>query len=708
MAPVHARAAPLRRFVAGGRRAAPWLSVGLLAFGALALVSSGGGGQAAVSVGALAGASPAVSAVPTDLPPTPGAVPDLSLNTGVAPPAVCAAMQISCPAGTGETRVQLTASALGPGSESWPAVQVVFVMETTSYMGDYGTDTSGLDPCAAGQPQFTPLCEESNAIPFFVANAGTIAQEIQAANPHSNVSFAMVDYYDAWSEPWDDEDGPEYHVDIGSFVPAGDFGQDVHSTFQQQILGGGWYSWDQDMDNNFLDASEIAALYGAIVGSQLDWSANTHHVIVWLGSSAPRDPHYIEDYCVSASSSAAYPPASGCNSQSCEPAYTFSGGEMPPCEGWVQSQDGNPADSIAALAHDAPACTDSIGGVCTVDAIDVWTTTTDPYSYGWPSQFANKGGGPGGAAVIQNVARILEAGCDIAAATDGSWDGPAFATCPNGQSGTLQYVAHGSVDKPNTANPSLLEALSAISFGPVRSAQVAHGQANSPMFVYVPIGNIQVAPTPNWATACQTPTGFSPHCQVIPSLLNEGGVRAYGWNWSDQNFTDNAMDAGDVWTASFNVIATGPPYTLVPVDACISDQCKQEGSGAVSGVYTWANYLQNQNKTGVLQTFPPGVVHVEAPPAAALAPVPPSAPPPAPPGLPVPAPNALPVTNPLIVFVQTGTSVFSINAVTAGFLGAGFMRVGMKNRPLKVGVSNVNAAMLRRQREDNLHMGRFQ
>lgn len=681
----------------------------MLTLAALAVViSSAGAGPTHAASGASVRVTLGTAAATRGMAPSASATPVLNLGATVAPPAVCAAMQVTCPAAASQARVQLSASAIGTGSESWPAVQIVFVMETTSYMGDYGTDTGGLDPCAASGGAYAPVCEESNAIPFFVQNAGPIAEGIQAANSHSNVSFAMVDYYDAWSEPWDDEDGPEYHVDISTFVPASNFGEDVHATFQQQILAGGMYSWDQDMDNNFLDASETTALYGAIIGSQLDWSANTHHVIVWLGSSAPRDPHYLENYCVSASAWNTWGAPGNCYSESCEPSYVFSGGIMPPCEGWVQSQDGNPADSIAALTHDAPACTDSIGGICTVDVIDVWTTSTDPYSEGWPSQFAKQGGGPGGYNVILNVARVIAAGCDMAQATGGSWDGPAFATCPNGQSGGLQYVLHGPIDKPNTQNPTLMQALTAISFGPVQSSQIVHGKPGAPLFVYVPIDNIQVAPQPDWAAACQTPTGFAKGCQTTPTIFHDGAVTSYGWNWSDLNATNNAMDAGDIWTASFNVVAIGPPYATVPVDACVTLSCKAEGSGDVAGLYTWANYLENANKTAETQSFPAALVKVETLAPAAITPVVPSAPPPVPPGLPVPAPLPLPVTAPLVITVQTGTALFSVNAVTAGFLGAGFVRVGMKNRPLKVGVSNLNASLLRRQREDNLHLGRFQ
>ncbi|HYK93773.1 MAG TPA: hypothetical protein VEY07_07000 [Thermoplasmata archaeon] len=611
--------------------------------------------------------------------------PVLSLGIAVAPTAICPQGAPTCPIGVGEAQVELTAAAAGNAGVSWPAVQVAFVLETTSYDGDYGTDSSGLDPCATAGGPGAPVCEESNAIPFFVQNAQSIAQAIQAANPHSAVSFALADHYDAWSEPWDDQDGPEYNVDIGTFVPSNEFGALVHSTFQQTVLAGGWYNWDQDMDNNILDSSQITALYGAIIGSNLNWTAHAHHVIVWIGSTAPRDPSYTQNYCVSASAWNQWGRPGSCFSQSCEPSYSFPTGPSPQCEGWVRSQDGNPMDSIAALAHHAPACTSSVGGVCTVDLVDLWTTTTDPYSKGWPSQFSNIGGGPGGVQVIQNSAKVIAAGCDLAQATGGSWSGPAFASCPNGVTGTLQPVLHGPISTPNTNNPTLFSALRNIGFGPVFNGQLAHG-TSAPMFVYVPFGNIAVAPQPQWTAACLTPLGYEATCQTTPTILHEGGFTAYGWNWST-NATANAISVGDSWMASFRVIATGPPYRSVPVDACVSAACSAAGSGSIDGSYTWAHYLENNNRTELRQSFPLGVVGVVGP--AALGPpsAPPPPPPPAPPPFPVPVVGALPVGTPVPVIVQTALGSVSVQAATAGLLGAGFMRVTIRNRPIALAVA---------------------
>lgn len=616
------------------------------------------------------------------------ALPSLLLDTAAQPQLICASNLSSCPAGAGEARVQLSATASGGPTASWPAVQVAFVIETTSYDGDLGTDRSDdLDKCAAASST-APACEESNGIPFFVANAQTIANAIQQANPHSAVSFALVDYYDARGELWDDTDGPEYSVDIGQFVPAGGFGSLVDATFQQTVLGGGWYNWDQDLDNNFLDSSSIAALYGAIVGSQLNWSDHAHHVVVWMGSSAPRDPSYIENYCVSPSQWNLWNSGLPCDSQTCEPSYQFASGSSPNCEGWVRSQDGNPQDSIAALAHNAPACVDSIGGVCTVDTIDLWTTTTDPLSPGWPadSKYVKQGGGPGGPAVQANVAHVLLAGCDMATATGGTWNGPTFYTCPNGQAGDLQYVPFGSsIEKPNTNNPSLFQAFRSIGFGPVYGDLAARG-SDAPMFQYVAIGSIVPATDPQWAAACSTPTGFTAHCQTKPTVRNANGVTYYGWNWSTVP-SENALYLGDTWSASFYVTATGPPYTTVPVDACITVGCAAAGSGEVAGLYTKAYYVPPSNNTLINESFPVATVTVQVATTVATSPPQPPLPPPPIGGIPVLTPAPIPIATPIPVTAQLGIGTVSLQAAAAGFLGAGFMRVTVKNRPIAMSVA---------------------
>ncbi len=603
----------------------------------------------------------------------------LSLSIATNPNQICALDASSCSAGVGTARVTLSAIAGGSPVAAWPNVQVAFVVETTAYDGSYWHyfGYPGTDKCADSGSGMGLPCEESNAVPFFEDNAGEIASAIQRENPHSKVSFALVDFFGTDCGDWNDcGDSSKYHVDVQEFVPASAFGSAVTSTLKDIVFSGG-YSGIIGLDDNFLHSPSITALYGAIIGSQLDWSENTHHVVVLIGSTAPRDPAYVENYAVSPFDSCCG--GSQPDGWTCEPAFNFAIGESPNCEGWVKSQDGNPRDSIAALAHNSPTCTDSVGRVCTVDIVDVWTTPTDPYSAGWPS--GHTGGGPGGAIVRQNVNHVLLAGCDLTAATGGSWAGPSWFTCPDGRSGTLEYVPHGPYDRPNTVNPTLLAALTQISFGPIYKTLVANA-TNQSLFSFVPFGSIRVAPNPQWSAACEHANGtFSKTCPTVPTVRDLGGATMFGWNWSTQA-SSNAMYLGDVWTAQFNVIAAGPPYALVPVDACVTVACRGGGSGTVSGYYTLAFYRPSSNTTTVTQSFPLAQLNIEVTPAPETPGASPPPPPPVPPAIPVLVAPALPVLSPIGTLNSVGVANISLQATAAGFLGAGFTRVGLKNRPI--------------------------
>jgi len=662
----------------------------------LLLVVSGAGRYSSTST-----ASPATApAVPTAAATVSAAVANsLDLSIGANPTSICVAETSSCSAGVGQSRVTLTASAPPNEYQTWPNVQVAFVIETAVYDGVFDPTVSdpGGDQCAINDDPAGGACEESNGVPFFVANSQAIANAIQAANPHSSVSFALVDYF-ATLDLQDDGDGSEYHVDIPSFVPANQFGADVQASLGSEVLESGYRYSDSDFSDNILHSSSITALYGTITGSGLNWANDTHHVIVWMGDTAPRDPNYLQDYCVSPSD---YYPAGGggaypCYNTGCEPSYPFPTGASPQCEGWVVSQNGNASDSIAALAHQSPSCTTSVGGDCTIDTIDLWSTPTDPNSPGWPAadDTASLQGGPNGASVDQNVAHVLLAGCDLAAATGGSWDGPSFFSCPNGQTGTLQPEFLGPFGQPNMQNPSLFAAFRAISFGPVTSSLVATA-TDHPLFTFVPFGTIEVLPgeAAQFQTVCELSDGSpSPNCPVEPVTQNVQlgpgqNVTVYGWNWSSVP-ADNLMSGGDTWIASFWIQAAGPPYGEVPIDACTTADCSLGGSTSLGGYFTSATYIPSTNVTIIEQSFPLGTINVEAPPSN----VPPPTVPPPPPAVPppgIPAPAGLPVLTTIGVGAQVGIASLSLNAAAAGFIAAGFGSILNRNKPLSIRVAQL-------------------
>ncbi|MCI4339748.1 MAG: hypothetical protein L3K06_00715 [Thermoplasmata archaeon] len=686
---------------AGSRRARPGAALGVLLFiGVLLALLLVSGTHAANS----AAAPPVAPEARFSAAVTPGmgpilsasTLPPLTVGTSAYPATICSVGTTSCAAGTGTTRVTLTAQATSIAKPYWPDVQIAFVIETTAYDGtfDHYNSYYGEDPCGIQTSGQGPLCEESNGVPFFIANAGNVARSIAAANPHSNVSFAMVDFFGTDND-WNDGNGDswKYHVDVADFVPSSDFGSIVLSTFQveQMSEGSGW-GCVCGLDDNFLHSSSITALYGTIIGSGLTWSLATHHVIVLMGSTVPRDPSYPINYWVSGFDPCCYF-GSGEYGQTCEPAYVFSNGASPNCEGWIRSQDGNPDHSIAALARTAPQCTESIGGVCTIDVIDYWDTPTDPYSQGWPKQsnvvhpgsLPAGAAGPGGYYVIGDSAEILTAGCDLAAATGGSWNGPAYWSCANGQSGSLQYVPHGAIDNPTTYNPTLFNALKAVSFGPVYASLIANGSSH-PMFTYVPPANFVVASHPQFSAACATPTGFLTSCQLTPTVLHTLGVTYLGWNWST-NKSQNQIFVGDAWTASFNVVNTGPPFALDPVLACTTVNCRAAGSGPISGVYSSVTYLQPNTTNLIVQSFPLATVNVMGPVGATPPTTVPPPPPPIPPAAPIVVAPATPVLIATPTAVGQGIGTVSLQAAAAGFLGAGFMRVSLKNRPIAMRVA---------------------
>ncbi|HLM91092.1 MAG TPA: hypothetical protein VK424_03450 [Thermoplasmata archaeon] len=683
-----------RRFAS--QRRLHLLGVGLLGVGFLVMFLTPYAASQSPNVpSTFAPASIASLSAPRSGPTAPGpqasTVPTLDLSVADAPNSICALQETSCPAGVGISRVTLTASAPQTSFESWPAVDVAFVIETAVYDGVYDPTAGdpGHDQCAQSDAPAGPACEESNGVPFFVADAQQIANSIQDANPHSGVKFALVDYF-ATKDQHDDGDGAEYHVDIGTFIPAGEFGSQVEATLGSNELESGYRFGDSDLSDNILHSSSITALYGAIIGSNLNWGKDTHHVVVWIGDTAPRDPSYTQDYCVSPSDYDGPP----CQSSACEPAYSFGAIVSPNCEGWVTSQNGNVTDSIAELARTASSCTDSIGGVCTVDTIDLWSTPTDPSSPGWPAADATAAlqGGPNGVNVDQNVARVLLAGCDLASATGGTWNGPSFFSCPSGQTGTLQPEFLGPYGNPNLQNPSLFAALRGVGFGPVTSSLVATGTSH-PLFTYVPFGAIQVLPgvAAQFRTVCELPDGSDArNCptQPIETVLPLGpgaNVTMYGWNWSTVP-ADNVMFAGDTWIASFWVLANGPPYGVVPVDACTTAYCEIGGSHAVAGEFTSATYLPVTNTSLYVESFPLGTIGVESPPTVIGPPVlPPPAPVPPPPPIATPAP--LPILSPIGVGAQVGVASLSLQAAAAGFIAAGFTTISVRNRPMSLSIA---------------------
>jgi hypothetical protein len=591
--------------------------------------------------------------------------------------AICVGGLSNCPAQTATAQITLTANVGSPKVSAWPAVQMLFLVETTPYDGVYDPSAGvpGADPCGDAQYGVGPLCEESNGVPFFVANAASITHAIARAHPYTNMSFGLADYF-ATGDQFDSGGGAYYHVDVGQFLNASVFPNAATTSFQAKTLGGGFVLPRSDLDDNFLHSSSITALYGGLEGAGLNWTAGAHHVIVLIGATAPRDPHYPENYCVSP----AVTPVglTTCVAPTCEPANELPQGyQVPQCEGWVSSNTTNRSADIATLASAAPACTQSYGGNCTIDAIDLYETPTDPSSPSWSAS----GGAGGPVNWTADATNILRAGCDIASATGGSWDGPNWYSCPNGWAGTLALVGHGSAGEPNVTNPSLMAAFSNTSVGEPGAVFPAAGSSGHPLFLFVPYGSVAVSPVGGFTQKCANATGVPFICPG-PTRVFFGQTVAYGWNITNSPLT-NGLRAGDTWSSTFDVQVNGPPYAVVPIDACTTLACRLAGSGPVLGNYTVNTYRAYAGSLITALSFPVALFQVQ-PDSFGLPQGPPGAPvegipPPSPGAGGTPPPTSAPASPAAVPALPVAAQ-----GITAGTIAAGAIRLGIRGSGVEV------------------------
>ncbi|MCI4360969.1 MAG: hypothetical protein L3J91_04635, partial [Thermoplasmata archaeon] len=293
-------------------------------------------GRAAIESSTLTGpsleASPAQEA-PRAAPSEP-TLPETA--TGVTPGTICSANWSGCPAGGSTARVSVQVAEPAPaGGTNYSAVDVLVLLETTPYDGGYDASAGdgGGDPCASAS---MALCEESSLLRTFGTHAGSIASSISAAHPGVEVRFGLVDFF-ATLTSFDDGDGYQYHVDVGNFTPAGSFAAAVNNSLYN--LSHPVLQWptgtlpESDLSDNSLTSSSISALYLALFGAGVNWTNTSHHVLAYLGSAAPQDPNYPEDYCVSASDYGTS--SSQCYAQTCEPSAVYANITSPACVGWI-------------------------------------------------------------------------------------------------------------------------------------------------------------------------------------------------------------------------------------------------------------------------------------------------------------------------------------------------------------------------------------
>ncbi|HTT34697.1 MAG TPA: hypothetical protein VMH78_02360 [Thermoplasmata archaeon] len=173
-------------------------------------------------------------------------------------------------------------------------------------------------------------------------------------------------------------------------------------------------------------------------------------------------------------------------------------------------------------------------------------------------------------------------------------------------------------------------------------------------------------------------------CVASPAVVSLNGNPAQevlSWSWNGlARYT--SFGVGDEWTISFNEEAVGPPYGLVPLDACITSACTGAGSGKVQGLLSGIVFSPYGNASMDNLSAPLAEVTVMPSPTQSAS-TGTNSPPPPPAVIPTPLPvlappSPVPVATPApgipAVVPTTILSGLSLTSLAAGILAAGVTR----------------------------------
>lgn len=489
----------------------------------------------------------------TDLPPASTAVGSALVPTATAnssSPTLCAD-GIDC--GRAPSQVWLNVSVRQPTGSApttpLTKIEVAFLVEANPLDG-------GL-PCSSypSGPDF-PCSLVPDALQTFQQGIYTIIGGLDARYPQDTLSYAVADFGPT-NNSVDPAGGTVFHTDISTFEGSQPFESGTQTGFDP---GGTKNSWNfnrsivgEALNSDLAESSSITALYGALAGGVFHWMPGEGHVVVLIGSGIPEDPEYAN-----ATNVAAVPLPVNATLPTCDANYTFPNGSLPACEGWVRSHNGDPHDSIAWLAHHAPVCSDGGLAGCLIDVVDTNIPPFDPTlstfwaAFGHPASATND-------SLLE--ATVIGAGCDLATATGGSWDGPVSAPCGS-RAGTID----DPVGTPNYVGPvysgpepTLERALQNISIAGSEYAVTGTGPgpaltvALAPGFRLADYGAGTVTRAVCFAGVAEPVDPYDCPSAASPSWLN--GSLVYGWNLSSSP-SQNVLYPGAEWNLSLPLMTT--------------------------------------------------------------------------------------------------------------------------------------------------------
>jgi hypothetical protein len=227
-----------------------------------------------------------------------------------------------------------------------------------------------------------------------------------------------------------------------------------------------------------------------------------------------------------------------------------------------------------------------------------------------------------------------------------------------------------------------------VGYTDVTSGVLALQQAT--IFV-VPWGNVFLSLSTPITASCATPLNASAPCASAPSLLGTGSAASLGMEWRPNQW-QNTLYVGDRWTLQFGFSVSAPPYGSVPVYACLTGSCLDNGSGTRNGSFSEIGWSMAPPGVENASSLPFANVSVDPPQVAPggssgpISSVPPP-PPPVPIGLPGPVTIPIPVSvpSPVVSTLLIAVPSVSLSALAAGILSAGFARVVLQRRAIQIG-----------------------
>ncbi|MCI4370890.1 MAG: PKD domain-containing protein, partial [Thermoplasmata archaeon] len=132
------------------------------------------------------------------------------------------------------------------------------------------------------------------------------------------------------------------------------------------------------------------------------------------------------------------------------------------------------------------------------------------------------------------------------------------------------------------------------------------------MFRFVTTPGFAAAPSLQATVTCSSPEGPVPGCLSVPSREEANGSTVLAWNWSNAT-GHSALQFGDSWSASFNLVAAEGPSNATALDECATPECLAAENGSVPDLLSAVSFAVDGGALVVAESFPLRNLSIAAP-----------------------------------------------------------------------------------------------